>query len=91
MRTKQIFCANCQLVTLHNAEVDGNGEYIFTCQTPTSEDTICGRIIKLPADTTKEQADELFTKHEEVNVGQMNAEAQAKKLDEILGEEELED
>jgi hypothetical protein len=82
MKTKELFCANCQLVTVHNATVDGNGEYVFTC---TTED--CGRFIKLPAEVaTKEEADKLFEAHAEQNEGQMTVEAQEKKLDGILGE-----
>lgn len=82
MKTKDLFCSNCQEVTLHNAEVDSNSEYVFTCE-------VCGRFLKLPADVdSKEKADELFAKHEESNVGQISIEAQEKKLGELLEEQE---
>lgn len=91
MKTKELFCANCQAVTIHSATVDGNGEYVFTCQTPMENadgGVICGRFLKLPADVaTKEQADKLFETHAVENEGQMTTEAQEKKLDDILGTE----
>jgi hypothetical protein len=84
MRTKDIFCANCQAITAHSAAVDGNGEYVFTCTTEN-----CGRFIKLPAEVaTKEEADKLFETHAEQNEGQITMEAQEKMLDGILGEQE---
>lgn len=87
MKTKEIFCANCQLVTVHNAEVDNNGEYVFTCTTEN-----CGRFLKLPAEVaTKKEADELFAKHETENEGQMSVEAQEKKLGTILSDEAVTD
>ena len=87
MKTKELFCANCQAVTVHNAAVDGNGEYVFTCST---ED--CGRFLKLPADvTTKLEATILFEAHAVQNEGQLTVEAQEKKLDSILGETEPEE
>jgi heme/copper-type cytochrome/quinol oxidase subunit 2 len=87
MKTKDIFCANCQLVTLHTAEVDNNGEYVFTC---TAEN--CGRFVKLPAEVaTKEDADKLLAEHQTANEGQMSVEAQEKKLDAILTDETVTD
>lgn len=87
MKTKELYCANCQELTVHNATVDGNGEYVFTC---TTED--CGRFLKLPADVaTKTQAQELFEAHATQNEGQLTVEAQEKKLDSILGESEPEE
>ena len=78
MRTKDIFCANEQLVTTHDASVDSNGEFVFTCQT-------CGRFVKLPADLEPAQMEELLAKHEEANTGQVSIEASEKTLDALLG------
>lgn len=84
MKTKELYCANCQALTVHNAEVDGNGEYVFTCTTEN-----CGRFLKLPADVaTKTEAEKLFEAHAVQNEGQLTVEAQEKKLDSILGESE---
>lgn len=90
MKTKDLFCANCQAVTMHSATVDGNGEYVFTCQTAMENadgGIICGRFLKLPAEVaTKEEADKLFEAHAVENEGQLTVENQEKKLDGILGE-----
>lgn len=76
--TKQIFCANEQKVTSHKGEVDGNGEFVFTCD--------CGRFLKFPKDTTPEQFNELLTAHEEANTGQVSQAEQEKKLAELIGQ-----
>jgi uncharacterized Zn finger protein len=77
---KDIFCAKEQKVTSHKASVDGNGEFLFECETPD-----CGRFIKFPADTTPEQFDIYIKAHEESNTGQVSLEEQEKKLAELLG------
>lgn len=83
MKTKDIFCPRCQAVTTHSAEVDGNGEYVFTCTTAD-----CGRFLKLPATVaTAEEANALFEARQVQNEGQVNVEEQDKKLSGILGEE----
>lgn len=83
MKTKNIFCPKCQLETPHTAEVDGNGEYVFTCAT---ED--CGRFLKLPAEvSTAEEANAIFEARKVQNEGQVSVEDQDKKLAGILGEE----
>lgn len=83
---KEIFCANCQEVTPHKGEVDQNGEYVFYCQNEIDE-VPCGRFVKFPSDVTKDTFDTLITKHSEANVGQINIEAQEKKLEALLSDE----
>lgn len=77
---KQIFCANEQTATPHKGEVDGNGEFVFTCQNEG-----CRRFIKFPSDVTPEQFNQLLDLHEQHNTGQVSVEAQNKKLEALLG------
>ena len=84
---KDIFCAKCQQVTSHRAEVDPNGEYIFYC-TNVIDDVECDRFLKLPATTTKEDFKAQLAVHEESNVGQVSVEAQEKALAEMMAEDE---
>lgn len=77
---KQIFCANEQIATPHKGEVDGNGEFVFTCQNEG-----CGRFIKFPSDVTPEQFNQLLDLHEQHNTGQVSVEVQNKKLEALLG------
>jgi len=76
---KDIFCAACQKVTSHKGEVDGNGEFVFTCE-------VCGRSLKFSKDTTPEQFNKLLTAHEAVNTGQVSQAEQEAKLKALLGE-----
>ena len=76
---EQIFCAKCQTVTEHKVSVDGNGEFLFECQTAD-----CGRFIKLPADFPGETIEDYMTAHQEANTGQVSIEDQEKKLAEML-------
>jgi len=79
MNTKLIFCSNCQIETPHAGVIDGNGEYVFTCQTDG-----CGRFIKLPADYPIASVNSYFDQHAQANIGQVSVEAQEKKLAEIM-------
>lgn len=45
METLTLLCTNCQLLTAHSIVLDGNGEYITTCNTPS-----CGHFLKFPGD-----------------------------------------
>lgn len=78
---KDIFCTKEQKVTQHIGTIDANGEFLFSCLT---ED--CGRFIKFPATTTKEEFETLINVHQEQNTGQVSLEEQEKKLKEIVGE-----
>ena len=78
---KDIFCTKEQKVTQHTGTIDANGEFLFSCLT---ED--CGRFIKFPASTTKEEFETLIKAHQEKNAGQVSIEEQEKKLKEILEE-----
>lgn len=97
--TKELFCARHQDVTLHRAEVDDNGEYVFYCigvvgsekqRDPESGaerdvDVLCDRFIKFPADTTPEQFASLVTAHRVQNTGQVVKEKQENNLRALLG------
>lgn len=77
MKTKDVFCANCQDVTEHTAEVDTNGELVFTCE--------CGRFIKVPTEgLSKDKLDNLLEAHQTANEGQMSAEAVEKAKQDVL-------
>lgn len=86
---KDIFCANCQIVTSHNGEVDGNGEFVFTCQNlltnAKGEESICERFVKFPADVKKEEFPVLVEAHKDANEGQVSLEKQNEKLADLLG------
>ena len=72
---KDVFCANEQKVTQHKGTVDVNGEFLFTCQG-------CGRFLKFPANTTN--INDLITKHEGSNKGQVSIAIQEAKLAELM-------
>jgi hypothetical protein len=79
---KDIFCAKCQTVTPHKGSVDGNGEFVFECQTKD-----CDRFIKFAAGIKKSTLQDLLTSHQEANQGQVSVEAQEKTLADLLSEE----
>ena len=82
MKTKNVFCSNCQAVTAHGASLSPIGEIVFTCD--------CGRFVKFAGDLSKKEIEALLVKHEEVNKGQISVEAVEKKLNELLDSEEEE-
>lgn len=79
---KNVFCAKEQIVTPHAGAVDGNGEFVFTCETPE-----CGRFIKLPADTDLLAFNTYSEAHKIVNAGQIDIGDQQKKLEKLFAEE----
>ena len=83
MKIKDIFCTNCQTVTSHKAEIDQNGEFVFTCLNLIGE-VECGRFVKFPTYITKEQFNEGIAKIETDNAGQVSVEVQEAILDELL-------
>lgn len=68
---KTVFCANCQVETVHTVAVvrnsHGYDEVIFTCP--------CGRQFKLSADLSKEELAAAITAHKAHNLGQVPAES----------------
>lgn len=74
MKTKKIFCANCQEVTDHNLSL-GTDELHCTC-------AICERLVKFPSGN-KEELNALIKAHKEANVGQVTQESLDKKLEEL--------
>lgn len=79
MKTKDIFCANCQIVTPHALAVDAAGEIIATCQA-TIDDVLCGRFIKFPDGTTEAELLAALVIHEEANIGQVKAEVVERRI-----------
>lgn len=67
MKTRDIFCANCQETKEHIVTIDVSGEFICTC--------ICGRFLKFPGDLPKKELDAVIEEHKEANVGQITVEA----------------
>ena len=65
MKTRTVFCANCQAETAHEISL-ANDEAIFTCE--------CGRFIKLPADMSKKEVTKHLKSHKETNEGQVSQE-----------------
>ena len=71
-----MFCANDQVETEHDLDVDGNGEVVLTCP--------CGRFIKMPANTTPETLTVAIEKQKESNEGQITQESIEQKKQELL-------
>ena len=69
--TKDVFCANCQMITVQDAEVDEHGDLILTCP--------CDRFIKIPADQA-DHLDDVLAEHHEANEGQVKRADQLAKF-----------
>jgi hypothetical protein len=76
MKTKNVFCANCQEVKPHEISLSSVGEFVFTCD--------CGRFIKVAGDLSVKEVNEALDKHEEANKGQISVEAAEQKLGELI-------
>jgi hypothetical protein len=68
MKTKTVFCANCQAETPHEISL-ANDEVIFTCTTEG-----CERFIKVPASMDKKELADHLKAHKETNQGQVSKE-----------------
>lgn len=73
--TKTAFCANCQADTIHQMEVDQNGEIVLTCD--------CGRFQKLPAGMTKTEMKDELSHRKETAEGQVSLEESYRAAEEI--------
>lgn len=83
MKTKLIFCANDQSEEKHVITIDGNGEFVCTCEK-------CGRFLKFAANTKEELLGQLET-HKTANEGQLTVDALQKKLDEMIPDDKKEE
>lgn len=71
------FCANCQEETDHTVSTSTtNGEIILTCA--------CERFIKLPPETTPEEAQSYLEAHKENNQGQITVEEYERAANNIV-------
>jgi hypothetical protein len=66
--TRTIFCANDQIDQIHVLTPASNGEIQATC-------TVCGRILKFPADVTPEEFTSMVEIHKAANEGQVTQES----------------
>ena len=85
--TKNIFCAQCQVVTSHTGIVDAGGEFLFECQN-SIESVKCDRFIKFAANTDAKTFAQLVNEHQLANQGQVSKLNQQKKLDILFAEPE---
>jgi hypothetical protein len=69
MKTKNLFCANCQKETKQSVELSPNAEFVFTCP--------CERVVKFSQDVDFEKA---IPAHEKANIGQVSMADAEKKL-----------
>lgn len=82
--TKDIFCAKEQTITPHTGDVDGNGDFVFTCANVGADEVRCDRFVKFPGTATKEELESLIVNHQEKNVGQVSLAAQEAVLDAVI-------
>lgn len=75
MKTKLIFCANCQEEKDHGLSLAPNGEVVATCD--------CGRFLKFPATLGAKEINKLVETHKDKNEGQVRVEQQEKLLSEV--------
>ena len=74
-KTLPAFCAFEQKETDHSIDIDGAGEIVLTCTTPTGTEeapTTCGRFLKFPKGTTPDELKALLASHKDMNEGQVS-------------------
>lgn len=70
---KTIFCANDQVETIHKLSASPSGEIQAIC-------SVCGRLLKFPADTTPKDFQKLVDAHKLANEGQVTVNSINAKL-----------